>query len=293
MDRRLNPQYLKSLVRAALAEDIGEGDATTLAVVPDDVNIDAEFRARETCVIAGLPVVAAVFHELDSSVELSVRVAEGERCGVGQVAAVVSGSARAILTGERTALNFMQRLSGIATQAAEYAAACAGTKVRILDTRKTTPGLRALEKYAVAVGGAENHRFGLYDRIMIKDNHRLIAGFSGTGAIGRAVAACREQYPNLEIEVEADTLEEVEQALRASAEYVLLDNMSDEQMRLAHEARNRIAKQSLLEASGGITIERIAEIAKTGVDFISVGALTHSVRAIDIGLDIDEPERGA
>jgi nicotinate-nucleotide pyrophosphorylase (carboxylating) len=293
MDRRLNPQHLKSLVRAALAEDIGEGDATTLAVVPAGVNIDAEFRAREACVIAGMPVMEAVFYELDPAVELNVLVNEGERCGIGQVAAVVSGPARAILTGERTALNLLQRLSGIATQAAEYAKACAGTQVRVLDTRKTTPGLRALEKYAVATGGADNHRFGLYDRIMIKDNHRLIAGFSGDGAIGRAVAACREQYPALEIEVEADTLEEVEQALQASAEYVLLDNMSNEEMAAAHEMRNRIAKQSMLEASGGITIERVAEIAKTGVDFISVGALTHSVRSIDIGLDIEEPDRGA
>lgn len=293
MDRRLNPQHLKSLVRAALAEDIGEGDATTLAVVPAGVNIDAELRAREACVIAGMPVVEAVFHELDPAIELDVRVGEGERCGIGQVAAVASGPARAILTGERTALNLLQRLSGIATQTAQYAAACEGTKVRILDTRKTTPGLRALEKYAVAMGGGDNHRFGLYDRIMIKDNHRLIAGFSGDGAIRRAVGACREQYPKLEIEVEADTLEEVEQALEAGADYVLLDNMSKEEMAAAHALRNRIAKQSMLEASGGITIERIAEIAKTGVDFISAGALTHSVRAIDIGLDIDEPERGA
>ena len=293
MERRLNPQHLKALVRAALAEDIGEGDATTLAVVPEGVSIEAEFRARECCVIAGMPVVEAVFQELDPGIELDVQVGEGERCDIGQVAATVSGSARAILTGERTALNLLQRLSGIATQAAEYAKACAGTQVRILDTRKTTPGLRALEKYAVLVGGAENHRFGLYDRIMIKDNHRLIAGFAGEGAIGRAVAACRERYPALEIEVEADTLEEVEQALTAGAEYVLLDNMSNEEMAAAHELRNRIAKQALLEASGGITLERIAEIAKTGVDFISVGALTHSVRAIDIGLDIEEPDRGA
>jgi nicotinate-nucleotide pyrophosphorylase (carboxylating) len=293
MDRRLNPQHLKPLVRAALAEDIGEGDASTLAVVPEGVNINADFRARESCVIAGMPVVEAVFHELDPAVELNVRVGEGERCGVGQIAAVVSGSARAILTGERTALNLLQRLSGIATQTAEYAKACTDTKVRILDTRKTTPGLRALEKYAVAMGGGDNHRFGLYDRIMIKDNHRLIAGFAGEGAIARAVVSCREQYPNLEIEVEADTLEEVEEALQAGADYVLLDNMSDEEMAAAHQLRNRIAKQAMLEASGGITLERIAQIAKTGVDFISVGALTHSVRAIDIGLDIEEPRRGA
>ncbi|MEI8080030.1 MAG: carboxylating nicotinate-nucleotide diphosphorylase, partial [bacterium] len=191
-----------------------------------------------------------------------------------------------LLTGERTALNFIQRLSGIATMSRKYVDAVGVYSTRILDTRKTTPGLRLLEKYAVKTGGATNHRIGLYDRIMIKDNHRELATLEGPGGITRAVKASRKQYPNLEIEVEADTLDDVKEAVEAGVEYILLDNMPDQEMR---EAVKLIRGRSMTEASGGITLERIPAIAALGVDFISVGALTHSVRSVDIGLDIEIP----
>ncbi len=280
---KLNRMALVNLVRVCLAEDVGSGDATTLATVPETAIVKAQMVTRDECVCAGLPVAETVFTELDPDCAFIPRVKEGEFCPVGTVIAEIEGKARTILTGERLALNFMQRLCGIATMANKYASEVAGTKTRILDTRKTTPGLRHLEKYAVAVGGATNHRIGLYDRIMIKDNHRALASMEGAGGITRSVQRCREMYPELEVEVEADTLEEVKEAIEAGADYVLLDNMSDEQM---SEAVLLNAGRSLLEASGGITIERLKSIAETGVDFISVGALTHSVISTDIGLDI-------
>lgn len=281
----LQSQQLQALVRTALAEDVGEGDATTLATTPEQLVIVAELRVREACVISGLPLVEAVLHEVVPDAALRVLVREGQACKAGDCIAQIEGQARGILTAERTLLNYLQRLSGIATAASRYVAATKETNARILDTRKTTPGWRLLEKYAVRCGGAENHRFGLYDRIMIKDNHRLVADLAGPGGIRRAVEACRAKYPILEVEVEADTLEEVQEALDAQADYILLDNMSCDQMRQAHAMRNTTFQQCLLEASGGITLERIPEIAATGVDYISVGALTHSSRAIDIGLD--------
>ena len=202
----------------------------------------------------------------------------------GEIIAEISGPARGILTAERTALNFLQRLSGIATTTHRYTAALAGSHTVLLDTRKTTPGYRNLEKYAVAVGGGTNHRIGLYDRIMIKDNHRELAAAEGDGAIARAVARARKAWPQLEIEVEADRLEEVREAADAGAEYILLDNMSDEMMA---EAVKIVGGRSKLEASGGITLERLPRIAATGVDFVSSGALTHSVKAADISLDVE------
>jgi nicotinate-nucleotide pyrophosphorylase (carboxylating) len=282
----LNPALLANAVRTALAEDMGGGDATTLAVVPADLEIGAVLQAREECVCAGLPVAAAVFAELDARVLVEPLVSEGTRCPAGTVLARLSGPARAILTGERTALNFLQRLSGIATQTRRYAEAVGHHPARILDTRKTTPGLRFLEKYAVKTGGGENHRFGLYDRVMIKDNHRQLASLDGPGGIRRAVQACRAACPGLDIEVEADTLADVQEALAAGADIILLDNMTTEELA---EAVRLVGRRAFTEASGGITLERIPEIAATGVDFISVGALTHSVRAIDIGLDIPPP----
>lgn len=199
--------------------------------------------------------------------------------------AEVRGNARALLTGERTALNFLQRLCGVATASKRYqdAADAAGAKCRILDTRKTTPGWRNLEKYAVATGGAFNHRIGLFDRVMIKDNHRELAGLEGAGGIKRSVERARAQYPNLEVEVEVDSLSELDEALESRAEYILLDNMSDEMMA---EAVRRVNGRAKLEASGGITLARIPSAAKTGVDFISAGALTHSVKSSDISMDI-------
>ena len=280
---KLNQVNLASLVRNCLAEDIGSGDATTLATVPKNVVIKAQMITRDECICAGLPVAEAVFNELDPTCGFDAKVKEGQFCPAGTVLAEIEGCAQTVLTGERLALNFMQRLCGIATMSNKYAKEVAHTTTKILDTRKTTPGLRILEKYAVSTGGAVNHRIGLYDRIMIKDNHRMLASLEGPGGITRSVKKCREMYPEIEVEVEADTLAEVKEAVEAGAEYVLLDNMSDAQMA---EAVVLNAGRSLLEASGGITIERLKSIAETGVDFISVGALTHSVISTDIGLDI-------
>ncbi|MCK5804919.1 MAG: carboxylating nicotinate-nucleotide diphosphorylase [Lentisphaeria bacterium] len=279
----LNPIMLKNLCRTAIAEDVGAGDATTLSVIPKDLQITAHMVPRENCVCAGLPLAETLFAELDPSISFEYGLREGERCVKGQIMATISGAARSILTGERIALNFVQRYCGIATSAHKYVDALGDSKTIILDTRKTTPGLRALEKYAVRMGGGQNHRFGLYDRVMIKDNHRELAKLTGPDSIQRAVQACRTRFPELEVEVEADTLEEVAAALEAKAEYILLDNMTNEQM---SEAVVLTAKRAKLEASGGITLERIPSLARLGLDFISVGALTHSVPSIDIGLDV-------
>ena len=234
-------------------------------------------------VVAGQAVAKRVFARVDPLCTYTVLKPDGELCQKGDVIAEVSGSAQSLLTAERTALNFIQRLCGIATTARKYVLALGQSATVMLDTRKTTPGYRNLEKYAVAVGGASNHRIGLYDRAMIKDNHRELAALEGPGGIARSVAKIREQYPKLEIEVEADRLEEVAEAADAGAEYILLDNMSDETMRKAVEL---VHGRSKLEASGGITLTRLAAIGKLGVDFVSSGALTHSVKSADISMDI-------
>ena len=278
----LNQKQLQLLCQQAIAEDVGSGDATTLAIVPPDQKICAHFINRQECICAGMPVVKTLFQELSSDVKLVQHVQEGAFCPPGTRMATVEGNARAILTGERTALNFLQRLCGIATVTRRYVSALGDSKTKILDTRKTTPGLRHLEKYAVWAGGGQNHRIGLYDRIMIKDNHRTMARMLGPDSIRLAVQACREKYPELEIEVEADTLDDVRAAADAGVEYILLDNMSEEQM---SEAIRIIAGRAKTEASGGITLERLPRLSNLGLDFISVGALTHSAPAIDIGLD--------
>ena len=222
---------------------------------------------------------------VDPAIEWESVVKEGDFCPKGTVMARLKGSARSLLTGERTALNFVQRLCGVATAAHKYQQA-AGGRCAILDTRKTTPGYRNLEKYAVAVGGASNHRIGLYDRIMIKDNHRELAGLGGTGGILRSVERARKMYPGLEVEVEIDSLAELPEALESKAEYILLDNMSTADMAEAVRMTNHRAK---LEASGNMTLARIPEVAATGVDYISSGALTHSVKSADISMDIIQP----
>jgi len=280
----LNQTTLLNLVRAALAEDIGSGDATTDAVVPADLEVTANFNSRQACTCAGLAIAELVFRELDAKSVFHRYVNDGDACAPGTTLASVTGKARAILTGERLALNFLQRLCGIATMTRKYVEAVGKHPARILDTRKTTPGLRMLEKYAVSVGGGMNHRMGLYDRVMIKDNHRELASLDGPGGIQRAVQACRARTPQLEVEVEADTLDDVRDAIAAAADYILLDNMSIDEMA---EAVKLVGGRCLTEASGGITLERIAAIAATGVDFISVGALTHSVPAVDISLEIE------
>ena len=275
-----------ALIALALEEDLGDrGDVTTNSVIPEDLVTDAVFLAKEDLVCAGLPVAERLFLTLDSSLRWEALVKDGDFCPKGTIMAKVHGSARKLLTGERTALNFLQRLCGVASAAKKYQEA-AGDSCRILDTRKTTPGWRNLEKYAVAVGGASNHRIGLYDRVMIKDNHRELAGLEGAGGITRSVERARKMYPGLEVEVEVDSLTELKEAVETGAEYILLDNMSDEMMAQAVKFVNGRSK---LEASGGITLARIPSAAKTGVDFISAGALTHSVKSSDISMDIQLP----
>ena len=271
-------------IRAALAEDIGSGDATTLALVDPAARAEGALLAREACRVAGADVGKKVFERVDSGLQVEIVAPDSADVAAGGVILTVRGAAASILTAERTALNFLQRLCGVATTSSRYAAALAGTGTVVLDTRKTTPGYRNLEKYAVAVGGATNHRIGLFDRVMIKDNHREMAAMEGAGGIARSVKRARAAWPKLEVQVEADSLDEVREAADAGADYILLDNMSDETMA---EAVKIVHGRSKLEASGNITIERLPRIGRIGVDFASSGALTHSVKSSDISLDIE------
>ena len=270
------------MVRAALAEDVGSGDVTTLATVPADAVATAVMVARESLVICGLPLAEAVFREVSPDLNLAPVAADGQRVAKGQALLNIQGPDRAILTAERVALNFAQRLSGVATLTARFVEAVAGTGAQILDTRKTTPGWRRLEKYAVQCGGGVNHRMGLFDRILIKDNHLAALRGEPPNAIEAAVRRARAQFPHLAVEVEADTLEQAGQACRAGADVILLDNMSNQDLRAAVRLIDRRAKT---EASGGVTLATVRAMAETGVDFISVGALTHSAPAADIALD--------
>ena len=278
-----------TLIALALEEDLdGAGDVTTLSVVPEAAECRAVLLCKEPdMVVCGLPVAERVFKSVEPRLRFRAVKHEGEVCRKGEVLAEISGPARGVLTAERTALNFIQRLSGVATAARRCADAVAGTGTEVLDTRKTTPGFRNLEKYAVATGGATNHRVGLYDRVMIKDNHRELAAMEGDGAIMRAVARARKACPGLEVEVEADTLDEVRAAAECGVEHIMLDNMDDAAMA---EAVKIVAGRAKLEASGGITLERLRGIAKLGVDYVSIGALTHSVKSADISLDIEVSE---
>jgi nicotinate-nucleotide pyrophosphorylase (carboxylating) len=261
-------------VRSYLAEDVGDGDLTSLAVVPEDGRLDASLLLRERGVVCGLEVAEAVFRALDANVEYEALAREGELTH-GAVARV-SGNARALLTGERTALNLLGRLSGIATLTRRYVDAVEGTGVEILDTRKTTPGLRVLEKLAVRCGGGTNHRFGLYDGILIKDNHLRLAG-------GVAEAVRKAQGRGVDVEVECETLDDVRAALEAGADTLLLDNMTLTQLR---EAVLLVGGRAKTEASGGVTLDSVQAIARTGVDFISVGALTHAARSLDVSMEV-------
>ena len=277
---------IQEQVRAALAEDVGSGDATTLALVSSSAVASASMVAREDLVVAGLALATAAFRALDAAVRIHSLVREGDRCSAGSNLVTLSGRAASLLTAERVALNFVQRLSGIATLTARFVEAVKGTKVKILDTRKTTPGWRRLEKYAVACGGGVNHRFGLSDMILIKDNHLAALAAETKDPIGRAVAKAREMFPALKVEVEADTLEQAKAAAEARADIILLDNMTLAQLRAAVAL---IAGRCQIEASGGVNLDTVRAIAETGVDFISVGAITHSARAVDIALDFDSP----
>lgn len=279
----LNEENIERLCKMALEEDVGTGDVTTLAIVPEAMQATAFFTTRQDCVCCGLPVMIKLMKMLDKYIDITCHVSDGDFCLAGTRLATITGSARAILTGERTALNFMQRLSGVATMTRKYVEALGESETKILDTRKTTPGYRELEKYAVVKGGGTNHRIGLYDRFMIKDNHRELAKMEGPDAIIRAVDACREYNGHLLVEVEADSSADVIAATAARADIILLDNMSNKQMA---EAIKFIDGRCMTEASGGITLERLPSMANLGLDFISVGALTHSAPSIDIGLDM-------
>jgi nicotinate-nucleotide pyrophosphorylase (carboxylating) len=268
---------LAELVAAALAEDVGAGDVTTEATVDSNARGTAQLLVKEPGIVCGLHAAEAVFRALDRDLHFEPLVEEGTRIETPTAVATVAGPLRAILTGERVALNFLARLSGIATLTSRYAAAVEGTGVAILDTRKTTPGLRALEKHAVATGGGRNHRFGLDDGVLIKDNHLRAAG-----SVAAAVESARAAT-HLPIEVECDTLDQVAEALTAGADAILLDNMTRAELR---EAVALTAGRARLEASGGITLETVRAVAETGVDEISIGALTHSARSLDVSLEV-------
>lgn len=263
-------------IRLALAEDVGSGDATTDNIVPRAAKAKVQIVAKQSGVIAGLEVARTVFLQLDEQIAFTPRVSDGSEVSQSQVVVEVYGSARALLTGERTALNFLGRMSGIATLTRQFVEAVAGTRAVILDTRKTAPGLRTIDKLAVKLGGGENHRHGLFDMVLIKDNHIDYAG-----SLREAVRRVRDSGTNLEIEVEARSIREVREALAMKVERVLLDNMTLEMMREAVELNKGAAK---LEASGNVTLATVREIAETGVDYISVGALTHSPRTFDVSL---------
>ncbi len=271
-------QNLKRLIQSALQEDIGSGDVTTEATIPADALSTAVMIAKQDLVLAGIEAGREVFHQLDAAIQFDALFNDGARVKNGAEIARVEGNTRALLKGERVALNLLQHLSGIATLTAAYAAKLSGTKAQILDTRKTLPGLRELEKQAVRMGGGRNHRMGLYDMVLIKDNH-----IKAAGSITKAVESAKRIAKNLTIEVETSNLNEVREAVEAQADIIMLDNMSLETMR---EAVALIKRRALVEASGNVTLETVRGIAETGVDFISSGSLTHSAPAADISMKI-------
>ena len=276
-----DPRMVRDIVRRALREDVGRGDITTQCVVPAEARASAAVIARQAGVIAGLEVARAVFTEVDAGVEFRAPAADGDAVDAGAVIAGAAGRARSLLTAERSALNFLQRMSGIATLTRRYVEAVEGTGARILDTRKTAPGLRCLDKWAVALGGGANHRFGLFDGVLIKDNHLRLAKDVPT-----ALTCARACAPHgLKIQVEVETIAQAREALQCGADALLLDNMGPDEMRAVMDlARGR----ALIEASGGVTLDTVRRVAETGVDFISVGALTHSAPALDIAFEVTD-----
>ncbi len=278
----LDPQLIRTAVIQALEEDLGAGDATSLACIPPEAQSTARMNAREPLTVAGLGFAEAAFRELAPNAKIRRLVEEGQACAPGTPLLEVSGPSRALLSAERVALNFVQRLSGVATATARYVRLLEGTRTRILDTRKTTPGWRRFEKYAVRCGGGVNHRMGLHDRILIKDNHLAALADAPPDPVTAAIRRARTQFPTLFVQVEADTPDQAQRAAEAGADGILLDNMPPEVLR---ESLKRIAGRCQTEASGGINESTVRAAAETGVDFISVGAITHSARAVDIGLD--------
>ncbi|MBJ6361254.1 carboxylating nicotinate-nucleotide diphosphorylase [Paenibacillus sp. GCM10012307] len=281
-------QALREQIRSWLAEDIGSGDITTQTTIPAGHQSKAIIHVKEDGILAGLPVAELVFEVIDPDLVFRRIAAEGAEVTKGDILAEVEGSTHSLLTGERLALNLLQRLSGIATRTSQYKAALDGLPVRLVDTRKTTPGHRMLEKYAVRVGGGANHRFGLYDAVMIKDNH-----IKGAGGIRQAVEASRARIPHtMKIEVEAESISQVGEALDAGADIILLDNMSNERLRAAVAFIRERAPHVVIEASGGVNLNTVHGIAACGVDVISVGALTYSFQSLDISLDLGAKKGG-
>jgi len=270
---------IDKIIEQALLEDIGTGDITTEFIIPSNLKAKGIIKTSEEGVVAGLDIACLVFRKLDSEIIFQEKIKDGSKIAQGKVLAEITGPARTILKGERVALNFLQRMSGIATITSKFCQEVKDLPVRIVDTRKTTPGLRILEKYAVRMGGGYNHRFGLYDAVLIKDNHIALAG-----GIKSAINSVRKQISHtIKIEVEVENLSQLQEALEMKVDIIMLDNMDLNTMKKAVE----IAKgKTLIEASGGVTLERVKEIAQTGVDLISVGALTHSVKSLDISMEI-------
>ncbi|MFX3631660.1 MAG: carboxylating nicotinate-nucleotide diphosphorylase [Candidatus Pristimantibacillus sp.] len=280
---------LREQIRGWLAEDIGNGDITTATTIPAGSQSKAVIHVKESGIIAGMPVAKLVFEIVDLSLVFEAKVADGDYVEKGTVLAIIEGSTHSLLTGERLALNLMQRLSGIATKTKAFITALDGLPVRLVDTRKTTPGHRLLEKYAVRVGGGANHRFGLYDAVMIKDNH-----IKGAGGIREAVEASRAAIPHtMKIEVEVESLEQLEEALACGADIIMLDNMAPAMMTQAVSRIKSHSPHVIVEASGNVKLETIKSIAACGVDVISVGALTYSFNALDISLDLNSQKGGA
>jgi nicotinate-nucleotide pyrophosphorylase (carboxylating) len=278
----------RTLVDLALAEDLGEkGDLTSRFFVAPEHRSLGRIVAREACVVSGHEVARETCTKLGGGLAYEAALPDGAAAETGDLVATLAGPTRLVLSAERTVLNFLQRLSGVATTTRRYATAIAHTRARLLDTRKTTPGWRELEKAAVLHGGGTNHRIGLFDAVMVKDNH-LVAN-SDPVDLAERIAALRREHPGIKVEFEADRLDQVEAFLRlAGIDAILLDNMQPDRLRAAVALRDELAPAMLLEASGGVTLDTIAAIAETGVDFVSVGALTHSVRAVDLGLDLEE-----
>ncbi len=271
------------IIDRALEEDIGAGDVTTNALVPRKARAEAVILSRRNCIVSGNDVAKAVFKRLDRRLTYAVKIRDGQHARAGQTVAVLRGPARAILTAERTALNFMQRMSGIATLTGKFAQKVRRRGVVILDTRKTAPGLRALDKYAVLCGGGRNHRMGLYDRFLIKDNHRCFWRSGRTSRLDQAIMKAAKAFPGLQVEAEVENESEMKAALAAGADWILLDNMTPARLRrFVKICRGR----SRLEASGGITLKNVGKVAATGVDAISLGCLTHSAPAADLSLEI-------
>jgi len=273
--------YVASSIKVALAEDVGPGDLTA-ELIPVGQQVQARVLAREACILCGRPWFDEVFRQLDASITVDWQIEEGDRAVADQLICTVNGPARSVLTGERTALNFLQLLSATASTAHDYVEAISGTQATILDTRKTIPGLRLAQKYAVRIGGAQNHRIGLYDAILIKENH-----IASGGGISKTIGTALQLSEDVLVEIEAETLDEMQEALKAGAHRILLDNFSTDGLATAVRLRDEMAPDITLEASGGITLDNVRAIAATGVDYISIGALTKDVKAIDLSMQFE------